>query len=256
MPALRSVGPVPVSGNGLVTRGTADAMLTGMVGHDVLASKVDAAVAPYAQKSYVDTQDGLLATKAQVDAGDALLMPTSWKNAANGVCGLSGTDLPTARVPRVPVLPTIFQRSWYYNDFTPLAANVGAEGEIVILNASMQLPSNDPSVYYRFMCFGNFEGWALSGSAPYNNLSGKPVFRVYVNGYLCGYGAGRNGAGSAAPSPVPVTPVADNLGHVPGTGWTNSTATVRVTIASAFASTMVKYDPTPQTLLTIIVVSA
>ena len=248
MPSLKMVGPVPTAANSVATRQVTDSQISGLITPATMQSRVDSAAAALATKSYVDTQDGNFTTKAYVDQQDALYMPNSWRGAPNGVAEMVNGIVPFSRIPKVPTYPVWHARTWRYTDFTSNV--VAGTGGAYILDTTMNMSTN--GTYWRYMVFANFEGWAISAAAPANNLNGKPFFRVYVNGYLVGQSAGRNGAGSGASSPASVTPVTDDNGHTPGSGFTQSSVSVRVLMSSTFTDTAVTYAPTPQTLLTII----
>lgn len=250
MPSLKMVGPIPTSTNALATKSRTDSEIFGLTTPETMHNKIEDAVAPYASKSYVDLADGDLVTKSYVDSQDLLRMPSNWRGAANGVAELTSGAIPASRFPAVPVYPIVLSKTWRNTDFTVIpSGNAAGTGEYTILESSLPLTSNGRTV--RFMAFGNFEGWAANVN---NNTSGKPVFKVFINGYLCATSAGRNGAGSGVSSHCTVIPVGDDLSHTPGTGWAQTSASIRVTINSAFDSTAVTYAPTQQTILTVYLV--
>ena len=249
MPSLKMVGPTPTSPNALMTRKATDNIITGTATPTDLQAKIDAATASLVGKDYVDLADGNFTTKSYVDTQDGLYVPSSWRGAPNGVAEMVNGIVPNARVPKAPTFPIFHARTWRYTDFTSLNSSGAGSSELNILNATMNLSSN--AFYCRFLAFGTFEGWQLNLGGNYNNLNGKPTFKVYIQSYLCAMSSGRNGNGSGASSPASVTPVPDDLGHTPGSGWSQATATVRVTLSSPFPNTAVQYAPTPQTLLTV-----
>lgn len=251
MPALRVVSPVTAT-TSPTTKSKIDTTMTGMVTTAELQTKVSSAVEPYALKTYVDAQDGNLTTKSYVDTQDALYIPNSWKGVSNGVCELSGGAVPESRFPQVPVLPMWPHRTYWNSDFTDIGASGTGTSEVNILNTTFNLPTNLSGAVWRPLCFGNFEAWATTAGSS----SGKPVIKVYINGYLQAYGAGRNGGGSVASCPITVVPVGDDTGHVPTSGFNGSSASIRVTLSSVFSGTSVTYDPTLQTLLTVFLATA
>lgn len=256
MPALRYVGPVPVASNSVITRQATDSNLTGMATAADLQSKVDTAVAPYALKTYVDQQDGLLATKAVVDAADALRVPTSWKGAANGVCDLSGTSIPAARIPKGLTFQVPMVRTYTSADFY---STVTTGTEDVFYPTSISLPSlSGTGNYYRFLVFGTFEAWSPSSS-------GKPYFACYINNVLVGYAGGRNGGSSgtspasARSCPMSMVPVGNAVAMTPAStsGRTSaSSVSIRVDFGNAFTGgSTVEWNPVnTQTVMTVFAV--
>ena len=244
MPALRSVGPVPVASNGVVVRSTVDNTLTGMATAADLQTKVDTAVAPYAQKTYVDSQDGNLLTKAQVDAADALRIPTSWKGSANGVCELSGTTVPSTRYSKGRTYPVIMSNYYHFNEFNAATTSSNA----IVLDSTTSLPNNN--AYYRILAFGNFEGWSTNGS-------GKPYFAVYCNGVLIAYGGGREANGSNSSCPISVVPAGVDLALTPSTTSSRWNRSFQITVdIGVTGSGTITWKPETQTALTLYAIPA
>lgn len=257
MPSLKNVGPTPTSVNALATRKKTDDVLTGLVTPAAMQSRIDAAVAPYATKSYVDQQDGLLTTKAYVDQQDALYIPNSWKGAPNGVAELVSGAVPSSRIPTVPTMPMIHAKTFRDTDFNNInIVGTGSGEAATILNTTIPMTTNGQ--YVRFMAFGNFEGFSVvANGAP--NLTGRCVFKVYINNFLCAQSANRSGGGSTTTSFCSVMPCGDDLGHTPASGWAQSSATIKVTVSTpqwAGVDTAVDFIPTPLTLLSVYLVYA
>lgn len=85
----------------LVNQIAAAPMSLGVVSSELTALTTGGS-ATYATKSYVDTQDALYQSVAYYQGRDALNVPTSALNAANGVAGLSaGSKVATAQIPNV-----------------------------------------------------------------------------------------------------------------------------------------------------------
>lgn len=246
MPALRSVGPVPVASNGVVVRSTVDNTLTGMATAADLQTKVDTAVAPYAQKTYVDSQDGNLLTKAQVDSADALRIPTSWKGAANGVCELSGTTVPSTRYSKGRTYPVIMSNYYHHTEFNAATTSSSA----IVLDSTTSLPNNN--AYYRILAFGNFEAWS-----PATVKSGKPYFAVYCNGVLIAYGGGREANSSEFSSPITVVPVGVDFALTPSTTSSRWNRSFQITVdIGVTGSGTITWKPETQTALTLYAIPA
>lgn len=123
----------------------------------------------YATKSYVDSQDTLNATKAQVDAADADRLKLSTVNANNGVAGLDAQG----RVSVARISGSTTQR-WPKGFYTPAsyaAATSSSGSEVTIFTQSI----TSPGFTYKLLISGQLDCRTLTNGD-------APVVRVRLGG--------------------------------------------------------------------------
>ena len=151
MAESRYVGPQASAAIDLGTRG----YITSAMSTDMTAEQIDAAVtarlsASYVTKTYVDAQDDVNATPADVAAGDATRLKLAQKNTANGVAGLdAGGRVDRSRINR----PS--QQRYPRVLWTPTSYG----GPVVGTTESTvyTVPVTDPGYPYRLVVFGNVD---------------------------------------------------------------------------------------------------
>lgn len=151
MGSLKYVGKKPPTANSdLVYQD----YVTTVKGGDLTADQIDQAInsglAGYANVSYVDTQDGLLATQAYVDAKDNLRLKLSQKGQPNGIAGLDA---------RGKVSPTLINspanQLWQRGPWSP--ANYGASTDFTTETTIFSCGVTDPGYPYRLIVWGEVD---------------------------------------------------------------------------------------------------
>lgn len=100
MSGLVYVGKTPATGPDVMTRLDNENILAGGVSRGYVTGRAhDLAVASYATKVYVDTQDETFSDTVYYPAQDALLVPNSAKGQPNGIATLVGGLVPVAQIP-------------------------------------------------------------------------------------------------------------------------------------------------------------
>ena len=162
------------------------AYILGLLAANISQAEVDALIAagfaPYVTKAYVDTQDGLNATKAFIDAGDATRLKLAQKEVNNGIAALGPSGrvavshvnlASTQRFPKPFISPTAYQ-----------AAPVSATGTEVLLYPPVTVA--DPGFPYKLLVTGLVDATT--------SIDGEfPIIRVRqgsATGQLVATGAG------------------------------------------------------------------
>ena len=139
MARMQNRGKTPSDDTSVATKAYLETLLAQYLTQSQINSLISAGYASYATKSYVDTQDGLNATQAYIDAGDAARLLLSQRNANNGVAGLDATG--KIDVSRVSFAST---QRWPKPYYTPSAYNAGsvnaAETEVAVYTHTIASP--------------------------------------------------------------------------------------------------------------------
>lgn len=151
MASLKYVGKKPPAANSDVVY---QDYVSTVKGGDLSADQIDAAVnsglAGYANITYVDTQDGLLATQAYVDTQDNLRLKLSQKGIANGIAPLDALG----KVP-VPLIQSPAQQRWLRGPWSP--ANYGASLDFTTEATIFTCGVTDPGYPYRLVVWGEVD---------------------------------------------------------------------------------------------------
>lgn len=140
--------------------------LAGLLSQNISQSTIDTLIAdglaPYADKTYVDTRDALNATQAYVDAGDATRLHLSERNANSGIAGLDATgkaDLARLNVASTQRWPKPFYSPSSYNATTVTATDTET--------AVYPVPIADPGFTYKLLISGAVDtSTSVDGSNP------------------------------------------------------------------------------------------
>lgn len=180
--ALTYVGPTPVATRDLINR---DYVTNGLLAANLSQATVDATIAAtlagYATRSYVTTRDGLLATKAYIDAGDATRLHRSQLGAESGVANLNAQAL--VDIARVAVLSTQRYPKPFWSPAAYNASPVAATTEAGVYTCAV----DDPGFTYKLLVFGEVSGKVSLDNTEY------PIVYVRVGstgGQIIAYGAG------------------------------------------------------------------
>lgn len=160
--ALRMISAAPAVNADVVTRN----YVTGVRGTSSLSlteitTLIATGLAPYANKTYVDSRDSLNASKSQVDSGDADRLKAATIGANNGVAGLDAAG----RVAPLRVPGSSTQR-WPKGFYTPASyssATSASGTETTIFTLSVP----DPGFPFRLLISGQVDcRTATDGDAP------------------------------------------------------------------------------------------
>lgn len=151
---LRDIGAGISANTDLVYEDYIDVVKSGDLSTGAIDTTIAAGLTSYADKTYVDTKDGLNATKAYVDTGDALRVRTSTKDVVNGVPGLDATGkvLP-ARIN----LPTT--QGYFHGPWSPSSYN-GAKVDATTETTIYTVPVTDPGFPYKLIILGTVDGFS------------------------------------------------------------------------------------------------
>lgn len=151
---LASVASEPTGDQQVATRGYLVANRgSGSLSSAAVTARISTGLAPYATKDYVTQRDSLLATVAQVNAGDAGKLKLSQRNTANGIAGLDSAG----RVDIARISAPSTQR-WLKGYYTPTAyptEAVSATGSTEATVFTLAVP--DPGFDYRVLVNGHLD---------------------------------------------------------------------------------------------------
>jgi hypothetical protein len=179
--SIKNVGAPPTSATDLATQGYVGAQIAATnQTQAAIDAQIAAGFAPYADRSYVDAQNQLNATKGYVDAGDATRAHLAVVDVPNGIAGLDATG--KVDVGRVPLISTQRWPSPYYSPAAYNTATVTSTGPEALLYTTTV---TDPGYLYRPLTMGLVDvSTDTDGVAPVIRVRrGSAVGPIVAQGY-------------------------------------------------------------------------
>ena len=181
MATWQYVGPPPSAATDLVDVGYINSQIAATnVQQSAIDQTIANGLAPYCNKSYVDQQNLLNATKAYVDAGDATRLHVSQLGADNGIAPLDAYG--RVDKSRVPLGST---QRWPAPYYSPASYPTG----VITLGSSetslYTYTQPDPGFVYKLMVMGLMEGRTVTDGTPVQGIIrlGSATGTMIATGY-------------------------------------------------------------------------
>lgn len=118
---------------------------------DQIDALINTGLSGYADKTYVDTQDALLATKAYIDAKDNLRLKLANVGLANGIAGLDSVGRIPPQFINAPLTQRYVRGPWSPDSYLASSVDLTTETTLFVCNIT------DPGYPYRLMVFGGVD---------------------------------------------------------------------------------------------------
>lgn len=221
MTSLQYVGPAASTNREIVTKLSVEQALSTGVTRTYVDDKVQERADQLAQVSYVDAQDSLRVNKSYVNTQDGLLIPFTQQGSANGVTPLdSSAKVPQAYIPKGKMGAGMF-RGPYQLTSKNSNVNAGAQSYAQLCQFSYVAPG----FWWRPLVFGNVVGLSDGPSRP------DIIVVVGSNPGTTGMCAGGHAMNYSSYASICVQPstIQTGMTGMPVTGY-NQTANVVVTV--------------------------
>jgi hypothetical protein len=147
--ALPYVGTGPSDDKDIVIRGYVQSLMDLNIAQSTVDAMISTGLTGFVTKAYVDTQDGLNATKTYIDAGDATRLKLSQVNVASGAAGL---DI-SGRINSARLAVTSTQR-WPKPFISPAAYNLSTVTTSTTETEVYPVAIADPGFTYKLLVMG------------------------------------------------------------------------------------------------------